>query len=467
MDISHIFQVSTYGEYKPYNDTLSQARVRIFYKGVNRNSTYITEEFAEKLLSSLPYTPVKGIFDDSGKDFKDHGKARAEGRIYGVVPETHNFSWEDFEDEDGITRTYACADVLLFTGIYPEATKISNKGQSMELYVPSITGEWQTVDGKRVFVYSNAAFLGLQVLGDKVEPCFEGAEFFSLYKKLVKKLKGGKERMLKFKLSDSQKAEKLFMSLNPNYNEEGGWEFDVALIEVYDEYALVYDYNQSQYLRVSYTKNDEADTIELGDKVQVFRVDVTQEELDSLNRLRTANENTFVNVDEVFTKAANRITELEEALTEEQTKLEAAQTEYEVQLSAKENELNTQFTEKEEELNTQISEKQSALDSLTEELEQLKEFKLKVEKEAKHNIINEFVDVLSTEIIESFTAQIDNFTAVDLKKELAFKAYETKAEIFNVTNDKKVPGHNMDEEDFAGLSGAARLIAKHKKNGGR
>ena len=50
----------------------------------------------------------------------------------------------------------------------------------MELYVPSITGDWKIIDGQKCFVFKTGCFLGLQVLGNEVEPCFEGAAFFSL-----------------------------------------------------------------------------------------------------------------------------------------------------------------------------------------------------------------------------------------------------------------------------------------------
>jgi hypothetical protein len=119
------FDVYVYGELEKYNEVLSKARCRIFYKYENRNGTYITDEFAEKLLNSLPYAPVKGIYADD--DFTDHGTARDQGRIYGIVPENPNASWEEFLDEDGVTRTYACTDVLIFTALYEEAKDIVGK----------------------------------------------------------------------------------------------------------------------------------------------------------------------------------------------------------------------------------------------------------------------------------------------------------------------------------------------------
>ena len=180
------FPVTVYGNLTKYSNTISKARCRIFYKYANRNGTYITDEFAEKLLSSIPYTPVKGIYDDFNEDYTDHGSERDEGRIYGIVPENPNLAWEKHMDEDGIEREYACVDVLIYTGIYKEAHDIIGKGQSMELYSPSLKGEWKIINGKKYYVFSEGCFLGLQALGDSVEPCFEGAAFFSLYEDLKK-----------------------------------------------------------------------------------------------------------------------------------------------------------------------------------------------------------------------------------------------------------------------------------------
>lgn len=121
------FSVSIYGELQPYSDVASKARVRIFYKYGNRNGTYITDDFAEKLISTLPYTVVSGIYSEEEHDFTDHGQSRAQSKIYGIVPENPNVSWEKHLDKDGIEREYACADVLIFTARYPEAKDIVGK----------------------------------------------------------------------------------------------------------------------------------------------------------------------------------------------------------------------------------------------------------------------------------------------------------------------------------------------------
>jgi len=50
----------------------------------------------------------------------------------------------------------------------------------MELYPPSIKYHEAIIKNKRHIVFDEGCFLGLQVLGDSVEPCFEGASFYTL-----------------------------------------------------------------------------------------------------------------------------------------------------------------------------------------------------------------------------------------------------------------------------------------------
>lgn len=182
------FPVTVYGSVNQLTPVISTARCRIFYKYGNRNGTYITDEFAEKLIASLPYTPVKGIYDDNESDYTDHGYKRSLGRIYGIVPENPNFAWEKHMDDDGVEREYACCDVYIFTALYEEAGEAISKSQSMELYEKTITGGWKVIDGKKWFVFEDGCFLGLQILGSDVEPCFEGAAFYTKAEQVIELL---------------------------------------------------------------------------------------------------------------------------------------------------------------------------------------------------------------------------------------------------------------------------------------
>ena len=168
-----------YGEISSVTPLISRTRVRIYYLGRNRNYTYITEEMSDKLVASLPYTPIVGTYSREEQDFLSHQFDREEARIYGLVPENPNIAWEDHEDEDGIVRSYLCCDVYLYTGRYEAANLIPGHPQSMELNGNSIQGYWKFFDNEEYFVFTNAFFDGLCVLGTRIEPCFEGAAFFS------------------------------------------------------------------------------------------------------------------------------------------------------------------------------------------------------------------------------------------------------------------------------------------------
>ncbi|MDT3386812.1 MAG: hypothetical protein LIR46_03460 [Bacteroidota bacterium] len=121
------FPVTIYGELEQLSPVLSKGRCRVFYKYENRNGTYISDEFADKLISTLPYTPIKGIYNEEDQDYSDHGEERNLGKIYGIVPENPNFAWESHLDEDGVLRVYACCDVYIFSALYKEAAQIMGK----------------------------------------------------------------------------------------------------------------------------------------------------------------------------------------------------------------------------------------------------------------------------------------------------------------------------------------------------
>jgi hypothetical protein len=67
----------------------------------------------------------------------------------------------------------------LWTGQYPEAQSVidEGKGQSMELDNKNLKGHWATNNntGVEFFIINDAVFSKLCILGDGVEPCFEGA----------------------------------------------------------------------------------------------------------------------------------------------------------------------------------------------------------------------------------------------------------------------------------------------------
>ena len=455
------FPITVYGNLTKYSDTISKGRCRIFYKYANRNGTYITDEFAEKLLSTIPYTPVKGIYDNFDEDYTDHGNKRSLGRIYGIVPENPNLQWEKHLDEDGIEREYACVDILIFTALYEEASEILGKAQSMEIYEPSIKGSWKIINGRRMFEYTEGSFLGLQVLGEDVEPCFEGAAFFSLYsslKQLVDEIKeytlklpeintGGQSQMfekLNFKLSDSEKHNAIWNLINPNYNEEGGWTIEYAICDIYDDYALAYNYAEASYERIYYTKNDETNEVSIIERKKVFIIDVTESEMNALDTIRTLNGDTYEKADEVYSQAS-KVSELEEQNSTYAQKIE----------ELNEN-ISTLETEKGN-FTTQLEEANNTIASLNEEIDSLNTYKANIELKEKEEVISSYTELLSEEILASYKEKISEFTAIDLDKELA---YELKKNNVTVFSKNPNPGFIPKDEPKTGIEA---ILSKYKK----
>lgn len=441
------FPVTVYGNLEKFSDTISKARCRIFYAGLNRNGTFITEDFANSLLETIPYAPVKGIYENN--DYTDHGQERDQGRIYGVVPENPNLTWESHLDEDGEVRRYACVDVLVYTSLYEEAAEIIGKSQSMELFPPSIKGEWEIIQGRRVFKYTAASFLGLQVLGDGVEPCFEGAEFFTLYNSLYQKyqdfLKGqekkGGQREMNFKLSDSQKHDLLWTTLNPNYNEENGWLCEYSICDVYDDYALCYNYEFGQYERIYYTKDDAKDDISISKKLRVYVIDVTESEKKSLDAIRLLNGETYEKIEEVFSE-------------KEELNAEKSNFEHKIEEQA---ELISTLTSEKEQFSVDLEAAKMQVESLTAENAALIAFKKAVELAEKEQIVNSYASLLSEDILSSYQGEkIEEMTATELDKELA---YELKKTNFAAFSDKK-EGFIPKDVPLSGIEG---ILSKYKK----
>lgn len=447
------FPITIYGKIEEYSPVLSKARCRIFYKYENRNGTYITDEFAEKLINSLPYTPIKGIYDNFNEDYTDHGAKRDLGRIYGIVPENPNFSWEPHLDEDGIERQYACTDVIIFSALYEEANQIVGKSQSMELYQPSIKGDWAIINGKKLFKFEDGCFLGLQILGNEIEPCFEGASFFSLYSELkimIEQIEqyslnfqkqGEKLKMTKlnFKLSDSQKHDAIWALLNNNYNEEHNWEIAYAICDIFDDYVLAFNYETGSHERIYYEKDNSSDSIKLGEQKKCYIIDVTESEKNALDSLRAFNGGTYEKINEI----ASNITTLEQDNKN-----------FSIKVKELEDDISTLVSERDTNADN-YSNAQQKISVLSEELEELREYQLKIKTQEKEQVLASYAQVLSEEILNQYKDKISEYeNALELDKELAYELKNSNPSVFT----KEAQYIPKDREE----SGIENLLNKYK-----
>ena len=464
------FPITVYSELKSLSPTLSLSRCRIFYRGLNRNGSYITDEFAEKLVKTLPYAPVKGIYEVD--DYTDHGEERDLGRIYGVVPVDNNFAWEQHLDSDGVMRTYACTDVILYTALYKEANEITGKSQSMELYEPSIKGDWEIRNGQRCYVFSDGCFLGLQVLGDDTEPCFEGSSFFKLKDNLeaivkqmekfafLTKREEKQVEKLNFKLSDNAKFEAIWALLNPNCTPEGNWTVDYAVCDVYDKYAIAYNIGSGQYIRAYYTKDDSNNSVKIDKTEECFIVDVNSEEKIALDTLQTLKGTYTAAVTEFNDLTAGKKA-VEDELEAEKENFTKIQDELNTKISECETKINTLETEKDT-FSAQVEELTADKETLINENKQLSDYKLSIEKKEKEEVIASYKNKLSEEKLAEYTAKIEEYSdTTSLKKDLAFELVENNPSFFSKKEEETL----IPTGDGAG-SGIEAILSKYanKKN---
>ena len=178
---------------QPYNPLISQCTIKVLYLGKNRNGSFIDKNTAIQMANSLPGTPIVGAWRKDIEDFGDHGHVITieDGEIkfacktvpYGFVAPDARVWFQKFNDIDDFgnetEREYMMTTGYLWTGQFPEAQKVIDEGQnqSMELDEEHLDGHWanDAKSGMDFFIINDAVFSKLCILGDDVEPCFEGA----------------------------------------------------------------------------------------------------------------------------------------------------------------------------------------------------------------------------------------------------------------------------------------------------
>jgi len=177
----------------PINPLVSKCQIKVCYVGdtPNRNGSIITKEVATEMANSLPCSPIVGRYLKDKEDFEEHSREMVieDGELkfkdltqpYGFVPENAQCWFQKFLD-DGVEHEYLMTEGLLWTGRYPETQRIIEQGnnQSMELDNKSLQGTWSKDENGyyEFFIINEAVISALCILGEDVEPCFEGASIY-------------------------------------------------------------------------------------------------------------------------------------------------------------------------------------------------------------------------------------------------------------------------------------------------
>ena len=210
-----------------FSPLISKCQIKVCWVGDdgNRNDSLITKQVARDAAPSLRGAAIVGYYNEVKEDFEQHNKLieirddriviSENTRPYGFVDLNAKVWFQWFLDDDGVQREYMVTEGWLWTGQYPECQRVITKGngQSMELDENLTQGSWSSFNnsGRKLFIINETVISKLCILGEDVEPCFEGAnitntqfsfnpnfaqELYSLMKDIKEILsKGGEKSM--------------------------------------------------------------------------------------------------------------------------------------------------------------------------------------------------------------------------------------------------------------------------------
>ena len=411
---------------QPLNPLISKCEVKVLYTGKNRNRSFISKEVATKMANSLPGTPIVGQYFYQTGDFGDHGDEELviddkgvrfiKSTVpYGFVATDAKVWWQNFVDKDGVEREYLLTEGYLWTGRYPDCKRIIEKGnhQSMELDRDSLMGEWSKISGEwskfendehEYFIINDATFSALCILGEEVEPCFEGANITK---------KGGimysldrdefKEKMLDF-MADLKDA------LN-NLGYEGGKQVENL---------------NSPIIETPVVETPEVETI----AEPIVEETVVEEVVETLEAVEEAEvevaevEESSEEVEEEFAKKKKE-DEADKEDSNSEDKKESDSEEKEEDDEKKKKNYSLEEVVEYQELLTKYAELEGQFNAITEELNsikpeynKLKEKAIEAEENAKEDMINSFY-MLSEEDKAEVRANKANFSLEDIEAKLS------------------------------------------------
>ena len=294
------------------NGRYSTAKLKVFYQGETADHRLFTKKFSDKVIETLPSTPVVGFYSEEGDDFIGHNTIQY---VYGHVPETASIEYVK-DEESG--NTFVITDVILYTerkdNIGEVARKIVGKQHSLELDPDTLEYKVNRDKNGRFLniEFLNGQFIGLSVLGDNETPAFTGSCFFTTnedFKSFASKChdnfdkflnfldkSGGEIRVFNSAEFFSKTAEFLAKTMQ-EYQEDIYSALDAMgicgwICENTTEYAVIYQYNAAtdkcEYLKYSIVEDN--GNLSLTNPVPVKARFLTEEQLQLLD----SNQGSFV-----------------------------------------------------------------------------------------------------------------------------------------------------------------------------
>lgn len=428
---------------QPINDFISDCEIKVFYHGKNRNGSYISKAVGTQIANTLPKSPIVAFYNEAINDYEDHGQEMIINRDgvkfitktvpYGAVSENSPIVWKKFLDQDGTEREYLVCRGFLWTGRYPHLNSVleSSKGQSMEFFPESIQGDWAKFENEEqeFFIFNEASISALCILGDDVEPCFEGASV-------------GKPEVLYSLKKDEFKQEfnNFMLELNKvlTYNlEEGGkveMNDETQVFELEEEIEEGTNFSEEE-TEVE-TEEDEFAKCGTGKKKKSFEEDgeedSTEDEDENFEKSEEP-EDEFAAVEiEINVDGSESDPMEDDSIDVPEELINPDDMEDPMMTDA---ELVQVLKQRVLELEAECNALQAKCDTLSEGYYQLQEINKQKEIDAKNEICEKF-SILGDEIINSFKSNFDQYTVEEIDEKLSAIAFK-KGINFNVLEENK------------------------------
>ena len=396
--------------FTPVNPLISKVQIKVCYVGdePNRNGSIITKEVATEMAKSLPGSPIVGFYNEETEDFEEHSrrititdndfKVEDITKPYGFVSMDAKVWFQKFTD-DGIEHEYLCTEGYIWTEAYPEAKRIIEHGnnQSMELN-KNIKGSWTADDNKfpEFFIVNEALIEKLCILGENVEPCFEGATI----------------------------SKQFSLSLDDDFKQQ--------LFSMMNELKVALNKGGQMEMKEEFKKKPEEEESSKADKPE--SEEDKKEEKNSENEGKNDKEDKPENEED---KKEEKNSE-NEGKNDKEDKPESEDNKKEEKSEEEDEKKKKKFALEEipeyVELSKNFASLQKEYDALREEVENLRSFKASAERAAKEEMIESFY-MLSDADKKDCLDNIDTYSLDDIEAKLSIICVRNKVN-FNLDEDK-------------------------------
>lgn len=464
------------------NPLMSSCEIKVLYLGENRNHSYITKEVATEMAKTLRGAPIVGYYKEDKEDFRDHGekvtfddegiKFECMTKPYGFVSPDAQVWFQKFEEQDEfgnqLTREYLMTTGYLWTGQYEEA-KLAVEGngrpQSMELDPETLDGHWSTNNktGMDFFIINDAIFSKLCILGEDVEPCFEGASVTA------------PEVSKKFSLDDDFRKTLYTMMQDLKFALEGGNNMDIEQNLVAEETAA-----ETEVVEETVENETPADEYAIADSLVREETPVAEPETKEVEEETEADVEIEEIVEEepiVEENLTNDDNSEQSILTENQDSIEDTQSSQEsfAKSDNKDEEDNEEDSESKEEdkeykcgegkkkksyslLENELAEVKAAYSELESKYQALVEFKETVDNEKKDALIASFYmlsDEDKAEVVENKAKySLEDIEAklsvICVRKKVNFDLDDTSKND-NIVEEKEVMTYNISNNESTSI----------------